>query len=246
MALKEELESSGNWLFRWRSYVPLVMVPVLLLAMQEYLLPVKNETLYHLWDAFCLLISSLGLVIRILTIGYTPKGTSGRNTKKQVAFTLNTTGMYSITRNPLYLGNFVIGLGFALFLYLWWLVVIYILVFWLYYERIIYAEEEFLRRKFGDEYLNWANETPVLIPDFGKFRKAALRFSWKNVLKREYNGFLAIIATMFALNTVGRLFACGTLDFDKPWLVLLCVGLAVWVIFRTLKVHTSLLNEEGR
>jgi protein-S-isoprenylcysteine O-methyltransferase Ste14 len=246
MALKEEFESSGNWLFRWRSYVPLVMVPVLLLAMHEYSLPAKNETLYHLWDAFCLLISSLGLVIRILTIGYTPKGTSGRNTKKQVAFTLNTTGMYSITRNPLYLGNFVIGLGFALLLYLWWLVVIYVLAFWLYYERIIFAEEEFLRSKFGDEYLNWADETPAFIPDFRKFSKAALRFSWKNVLKREYNGFLTIIATMFALKTVGGLFACGTLDFDKSWLVLLCLGMAVWVTFRTLKVHTTLLNEEGR
>jgi len=246
MALREDFESSGNWLFRWRSYIPLVMVVVLLLAMREYSLPGGSETTDQIWETFCLVVCFSGLGIRILTIGYTPKGTSGRNTKKQVAFTLNTTGMYSVTRNPLYLGNFVMGLGFALFFRLWWLVVIYVLSFWLYYERIIFAEEEFLRRKFGDEYLDWANRTPVFIPKPGNFRKADLYFSWKNVLKREYNGFLTIIVTMFALEAAAGLFVRGTLVIDNFWLVLLPFGLTVWATFRTLKKHTTLLNEEGR
>jgi len=246
MALREELESNGNWLFRWRSYCPLVMIVVLLLAMREYKIPDGNEKLDQLWEVLCLLVSFSGLAIRILTIGFTPKGTSGRNTSKQVAFTLNTTGMYSITRNPLYLGNFVTALGFALFFRLWWLVVIYILAFWLYYERIIFAEEAFLRRKFGDEYLKWASETPVFIPNPGKFRRAELRFSWKNVLKREYNGFLTVIATMFVLKMVGMLFARGTFDLDIAWFVLLAIGVTVWVTFRSLKKYTVLLNEEGR
>jgi len=246
MALREEFELTGNWLFRWRSYFPLVMIVVLLLAMREYSLPANSEDVDQLWEAFCLLVCFAGLGIRMLTIGFTPKGTSGRNTKKQVAFTLNTTGMYSITRNPLYLGNFVTGLGFALFLRLWWLVIIYILSFWLYYERIIFAEEEFLRRKFGNEYLEWADDTPCFVPSFRKFSKPELCFSWKNVLKREYNGVLTVIVTMFALETVGGLMARGTFGIDNMWLVLLPFGVIVWVTFRTLKKHTAILNEKGR
>ncbi|MGB8874133.1 MAG: hypothetical protein WCC75_12145, partial [Desulfobaccales bacterium] len=45
--------------------------------------------------------------------GLPPRGTSGRNTQGQVAETLNTTGIYSLVRNPLYLGNFLIWLGLS-------------------------------------------------------------------------------------------------------------------------------------
>lgn len=141
MALREEFEKTGNWLFRWRSYLPLIVIGIFLLSLREYEYPGRSEQLDHIWEAICLIISFVGLGIRFFTIGHTPKGTSGRNTKKQVAETLNTTGIYSIVRNPLYLGNFFMGLGIALFAHLWWLTLIYILLFWLYYERIIFTEE---------------------------------------------------------------------------------------------------------
>lgn len=161
MPLREELERSGNWLFRWRGYLPLVAVGIVLLAMRDYEYLGHSEKLDHIWEAFCLIVSFLGLGIRIFTVGSVPGGTSGRNRRKQVADSLNTKGMYSVTRNPLYLGNFFMGLGVALFAHLWWLTTIYILLFWLYYERIIFAEEEYLRNKFGDEYLEWASKTPA-------------------------------------------------------------------------------------
>ena len=110
------------------------------------------------------------LAIRAYTIGHTPKGTSGRNTKKQVANALNTTGAYSLVRNPLYLGIFFMGLGVALFAHLWWLTLIYVLAFWLYYERVIFAEEAYLRDKFGAEYLSWADRTPIPTIEFTVLR----------------------------------------------------------------------------
>ena len=184
MALREQFESTGNWLFRWRSYLPIALGGIFLLALREYEYPGQNEKLDHLWEVLCLLVSFLGLGIRIFTVGHTPAGTSGRNTKNQIAETLNTTGIYSIVRNPLYLGNFFMGLGIALFAHLWWLTLIYVLVFWLYYERIIFAEEAYLRNKFGNQYLEWANWTPVFIPKFSQYRNANLPFSLRNVLKR--------------------------------------------------------------
>jgi len=246
MPLREEFDNTGNWLFRWRSYLPLAMISIFFLALREYEYPGHSENLDHLWEVFCLLVSFLGLGIRIFTIGYTPKGTSGRNTKKQIADTLNTTGMYSIVRNPLYLGNFFMWFGIALFARLWWLTIIYILLFWLYYERIIFAEEEYLRNKFGNEYLEWANKTPCFIPKFSQYKKANLPFSLKNVLRREYNGFFAVIVIFFIMETVGDIFAEGRLEFDLGWILLFGIGFIVWLTLRTLKKYTTILNVEGR
>jgi len=246
MALREEFESTGNWLFRWRSYLPLIMIGIFLLALREYEYPGHSEYLDHLWEAFCLTVSFLGLSIRIFTVGHTPKGTSGRNTREQVADTLNTSGIYSVVRNPLYLGNFFMGIGIALFAHLWWLTLIYILVFWLYYERIIFAEEVYLRNKFGDEYLEWANVTPVIVPKLRNYRKPNLPFSLRNVLRREYNGFFAVIVVMFILEVAGDLIYENKFDPDLMWYILFCIGLIVWISLRTLKKYTTLLNVQGR
>lgn len=246
MALKEDFEHSGNWLFRWRSYLPLAGLGIILLALREYEYPGHSETLDHIWEVICLIVSYTGLAIRSYTIGYTPKGTSGRNTKQQVADTLNTTGAYSVTRNPLYLGNFFMGLGVVLFAHQWWLTLIYILVFWLYYERIIFAEEAYLRSKFGEEYLAWADCTPVFIPRFRNFKKSALSFSFKNVLRREYNGFFAVIVSLFLLETLGELITKHRLEFDWGWIVALAFGFVVWMTLRTLKKRTRLLDVDGR
>jgi len=95
MALIEEFDSSGNWLFRWRSFLPLflyVLAFVIILAADTSHVPHN-----HLgWGMICLSISLFGQLIRAITIGFTPKSTSGRNTKAgQVAEVLNTKGIYS-------------------------------------------------------------------------------------------------------------------------------------------------------
>ena len=99
-----------------------------------------------------------------------PKDTSRRNTGRPQAETLNTTGLYSVVRHPLYLGNYLMWLGVALFPGAWWAPVIVSLVFWLYYERIMFAEEEFLRRQFGEHYTAWAAATPAFLPRLGRWR----------------------------------------------------------------------------
>ncbi len=246
MALREEMEKNGNWLFRWRSYLPLGVVALFLLALRDYRYPGGSEAVDHIWEALCLLISFLGLGIRIFTVGHTPKKTSGRNTKKQIADTLNTTGIYSIVRNPLYLGNFFMGLGVALFAYLWWLALLYILIFWLYYERIILAEEAFLRQKFGDEFAAWAHKTPVFWPKFTKYRRADLPFSCRNVLRREYNGFFNVILALFSLEIIGDYYAQGKFELDPGWIFLFGFGFVTWATLRMLKKYTTVLNVTGR
>src|SRR3954471_1278776 len=187
MALTDEFRDQGEWLFRWRSYLPLVLVPLIGVAIAQK--EIRDVTaLDRTWDYFCLSVSFVGLIVRAMPIGFVPRQTSGRNTTELVAAQLNTTGMYSIVRHPLYLGNYLIGFGIALVQFVWWLPMIYSLTFWLYYERIMFVEEAFLIQQFGNAYRRWAAKTPAFFPRFNQWRKPRLSFSWLNVLRREYSG----------------------------------------------------------
>ncbi len=246
MTLQKHFENSGNWLFRWRSYLPLLMLVLLLIAILDYDYLYNSQTLTAIWNVFCILVSFSGLVVRVITLGHTPGGTSGRTTRGQEAKTLNTTGVYSTVRHPLYLGNFLNGLGIAMFAHNFWLILVYILVFWLYYERIMYAEEAFLIRSFGQSYQVWAEKTPAFIPNLGLYSPPVLPFSVKTVLKREYSGFFAIILTFFVLKLFSELFASGSYYIHPAWFLFLSFGFLVWLILRTLKKKTSWLRVEGR
>lgn len=248
MTLREELEKQGNWLFRWRSYLPLFILPVLLIALREseYLERVFGDTIEDFYEGFCIAISFLGLAVRCITIGFIPKGTSGRNTKEQKAEVLNTTGMYSIVRHPLYFGNFLIFLGITLFIQVWWFNIISILTFWLYYERIMFTEEEFLRKEFGDLYLEWAEKTPAFLPKLGNWEQPSVSFSFKNVLKREYTGFFVITTSFTFLDMASDIFTEGKMELDLGWAILFTSGLIIYLTLRTLKKKTKILDVDGR
>ena len=133
----------------------------------------------------CLLLGLFGLFIRICVIGFTPKTLLVEPLKNQVADTLNTKGIYSLVHHPLYLGNYFMWLAPAMLSGNFWFVVAFTLSYWLYYERIMYAEEQFLRNKFGLVYEDWANQVPAFIPDFKNFIKADLSFSWKKLFEKR-------------------------------------------------------------
>jgi hypothetical protein len=198
------------------------------------------------WEIICLTISLLGLGIRMYTLGFVPKGTSGRNTRRVKGDRLNTTGMYSIVRHPLYLGNFFIGLGISLFLHLWWFTLVFVLIFWLYYERIILAEEEFLKKKFQYIYIQWANVTPAFIPRLSIWKPPELPYYFRTALKGEYGTFMAIIATFTSLEILGDLFAEGKIVFDLLWVTLFLMAAFLYTAVRILHKKTQILRAKGR
>lgn len=214
--------------------------------MHGFSYPYGSETVDRLWEVFCLFISCFGLFIRGYTIGHVPRGTSGRNIKNQLAETLNQVGIYSIVRNPLYLGNFFMILGVVSFIRVWWVDVIYALAFWLYYERIIAAEEAFLREEFGEVYERYMNRTPAFVPDYRLWQRNCLPFSFKTVLRREYPGFFAIILAMTMLEIAGDYAITGTLDVDTMWVGIFAFALLAYLGLRTLKKKTKILNVDGR
>jgi len=245
MLLREKLESTGYSLFKWRSFLPLLTIIFFLIVMRDFSYPRGKHSLELLWESICFAVSLFGLAIRVFTVGFVPKGTSGRTTGKPRASVLNTTGTYSVIRHPLYTGNFFIWLGVSMFPRSLFFVIALILLFFLYYERIILAEEKILYEKFGDTFVKWAKRTPILFPRFRNWKKAALPFSLKTVLKKEPSTLLAIVTAFTCLGIGGDFFYLGRLQFDPVWVWIFLTGLCTYVILRTLK-KKGFLNVEGR
>ena len=253
MTIQTNLAKQGAFLFRWRSYLPLVLLMPGMMALSDSALFEERygERIDEIWALTGFVIAIAGLAIRWMTVGFVPAGTSGRNTKEQRAHALNTDGLYSVVKNPLYLGNYFTILGVLVSLKVWWLVMIGSLAYWIYIERIIAAEEEFLTMEYGDEYSRWADRTPVFIPDFRLWRKPAMKFSLKTVLRREYNGFMGVCAAFFLTELIVDVFVEGEpLRFwireDWPWVWGFCAALTIFLTLRTLKKHTSVLKVSGR
>ena len=247
MSLRDHHERSGTALFRWRSYPPLLLV---LLVVAVAFMPVQvhlfGNRFQESWEVICLLIGVAGLAIRAWVIGHVPQGTSGRNTNSQIADVLNTTGLYSLVRHPLYVGNFLMWLGPILVLRSPWAALVMLLAFWLYYERIMYAEEEFLRRTFGEAWTSWAARTPAVVPSFKHWTPDLLPFSLRNVLKREYSGVLAVALGFAFADWVDDYSTFQRLVPDTLTLVVLGTGAVAFVVLRTLKKRTTLLEVTGR
>ncbi|MCU0471838.1 MAG: isoprenylcysteine carboxylmethyltransferase family protein [Bacteroidales bacterium] len=245
MALVHEFENSGNWLFKRRSWLPVFMVVAGLVMMY---LGNRQAILFDLRDEMIFLgISVFGQLIRIITVGFAPKNTSGRNTTGgQIADELNVTGVYSLVRHPLYLGNFFMWLGPVLFLRSAWFTVVFFLVYWLYYERIMFAEEQYLRRKFGESYDKWAEKVSSFIPFSIRFIRPKLPFSFKNVLKREYNSFINIFLIFIILDVFRNYFLSERIYFTEIWLWLFAGAGALWALIRSIHKYTRWLEVEGR
>ena len=247
MALQESFEKQGNWLFKRRSFFPIIILTIGVLW-YVFLLHHHIVSIHAWWvDFLFLCVGFLGLSIRIFTVGFTPKGTSGRNTGEgQVAEQLNTSGIYSVVRHPLYLGNFFMWLAPVFIISDLWLTLFFCAFYWIYYERIMFAEEQFLRKKFGQTYLDWANKTPAFFPKFSLYKNANLQFSLKNVLKREYNSFFSLVFTMTLIRVVGFAVSEKRLYLDMPWVIIISSAFVIFISLKMLKKFTKVLEVEGR
>ena len=197
MRLSDRLAAQGKWLFSFRSIVPLTLVPLVALALPqsraaEKWLGVTGNLLFQ-WAAIG--VGLTGLLLRCATVLFAPDGSSSRDTHRLRATTLNTTGTYSIVRHPLYLGAGLLWVGAVLSTRVWWLAAVVSLLYWVYIERIMLGEEQYLASTFGDEFTEWAASTPAFIPDLTRWRQPAGSLQWKRLLS-EHNALLALAASV--------------------------------------------------
>ena len=255
MELIRQFEATGLFLFRFRSQIPVLTLLVFFLVMRAQGQGMTSKGFDLEWELACLVVSMIGYGIRIktvaegemewdgiriITLGSTPEGTSGRNRHHQVAHVLNTTGMYSVVRNPLYLGNFIIFFGISLVPRLLWVVGLNSLLFWLFFLPIMFAEEQYLDRKFGDAFHAWARLTPSVIPRFCMWRPAALPYSVLLVVQREYQTLCAIVGYFALLAITGDYVQTGHLVLKSLNMIVFLVTLVVFLVTRVLVKNTRL------
>lgn len=132
-----------------------------------------------------------GLVTRALASGHVRKNEA-----------LATSGPYAYTRNPLYLGSLLIGIGFAVAARSWWVGVVLVVMFFIIYLPVIRDEEAFLRQTFP-EFEEYAQRVPRMFPRIVPYagpEGAPGGFSFDLYLKhREYNALLGALAMVAAL-----------------------------------------------
>ncbi|MCK9329422.1 MAG: DUF1295 domain-containing protein [Candidatus Cloacimonetes bacterium] len=242
MALREDYVRYGQLLFKYRSYVPLVLIPFYLIVLYIKRDTLTNFTNDYDWTMLCFLISFLGIIIRSIAVGYAAPNTSGRNVVKQKADSLNTTGIYSIVRHPLYLGNSLIWLGISMRLHMFWVSLSVMLFFWMYYEKIMFTEEEYLRAKFGKVYEDWANSIPTLLPNFKKWKKNTNPFSFKKVLRQENDGVYALIVILFFIELSADYFHDFDINISLFWIYIISVFTFLYLLVKLLKKQTKLLK----
>jgi protein-S-isoprenylcysteine O-methyltransferase Ste14 len=234
MRLAEHWTSTGDALFRRRSWLPLLLLPLFLASFVGDRYPVSH-TAGLIWEIGCFVITLVGIALRVFTTGTSPRGTSGRNTRTQKATALNTTGPYSIVRHPLYLANFLIGLGLSLFSRTWFLPIIVSLATLLYYERIAAREEEFLDGRFGPAFRRWAEAVPAAVPSLKAWCPPAQAFDWRRALDREFYVIAEVSVAFCFLDIVEDYTADRRFQLDPVWATVGLLGAPLFAVMWTRK-----------
>ena len=178
----------GAVLFRHRGWLP---VPFLFIPL---ILP--GRTSASNWIVGFVLIA-IGEAIRLA--GVAAAGTVTRRRSRTVQ-RLVTYGIFSWMRNPLYVGNFMIWMGFTVISGVLWFIPVAIVLFAIEYTLIVRYEEGVLESIFGAEYLAYKSRTPRWIPSPPAVRERG-EFHWGEAWKSELSTFMqyAVLTAAFVV-----------------------------------------------
>jgi protein-S-isoprenylcysteine O-methyltransferase Ste14 len=137
------------------------------------------------WSSILLgiLISFFGLAIRAWASGHL---------RKEKALAVS--GPYRYSRNPLYLGNFLLGIGITAGARSWWVAGLFIAYYALFYPMIIRRERERMKALFPHQYHEYGKKVPLFFPSPRKHLPSNGRFSWS--LYRQNREFRALYGTI--------------------------------------------------
>lgn len=172
---------AGQFFFRFRNYLfplalPLVFVPGPKLLDAPLAVALLGLT-----------VALAGQMVRIGTIGLDYIIRGGRN-RRVYAERLVTDGVYAHSRNPMYVGNLLLIIGVCVTSNSWGCVGLAVPFFTFAYLAITSAEEDYLRRSFGEAYERYCRDVPRFLPRLDglatTFRESD--FHWRRVLAKEY------------------------------------------------------------
>jgi protein-S-isoprenylcysteine O-methyltransferase Ste14 len=188
---------AGAWLFRYRSFLPVPLALILLLVQ-------IGET-----DALALIVAGAVIVIagqslRLWAVRHI--GTISRTRTTRYG-PLMTAGPYAVVRNPLYVGNWLLWTGFAVWSRLLWMVPFAWLVFFLQYRAIARWEAAFIRSKYPDTYDQYARDVRPWMPRWPPreaLAAVAPLHPWREVFFSERGTLIAVVvmATLLTMKYV--------------------------------------------
>lgn len=214
-----ELARIGEPLFKVRGHylTAIVLIGVAVAYDSRMTGPFATDGANEAWFALSFAIAAAGALVRIITSGYAALGTSGNSKDVPKAAELNTTGPYSLVRNPLYFGRILNFTGIAMLSGSWVYGALVLLLSVLVYERVATFEEEFLRKQFGAAHAKWAAEVPFLLPRLHGWVKPKYPFWVRRCIRRE-DKKLFLFATALMLYDFARIgFDHHQVDDDPLW-----------------------------
>jgi protein-S-isoprenylcysteine O-methyltransferase Ste14 len=169
--------------FELRSFLSRIRVPAGFLLAVLYF-HFSRPTLKSLWAGG--VVAFLGILVRAWATGHICKNDE-----------LAVSGPYSFTRNPLYFGTFVIGLGFSLAGGNLFILVIFLIGFATLYGSVMQQETEYLKQRFAEAYAGYQMSVPLFFPRLRPKKLASKRFSFRRYLhNREYQALLGFAAAL--------------------------------------------------
>jgi phospholipid methyltransferase len=183
----------GRFVFRYRDWLALIAVPLTILTMPP--IAFGDSELGDLGlDALGLAVTISGQALRAVVIGLAYIKRGGRK-KEITADRLVCEGVFAHSRNPLYLGNFLIVTGLLIMWNSPWAYLVVLTILAVSLGSIVRAEEQFLQGRFGAEYAAYCARVPRFVPNFRGFREtlAQFDFDWRRLVRKEYGTTFAWI-----------------------------------------------------
>jgi len=172
-----ELRRGGTWIQRWR-------VPLGFLCAAVFLIFARPRPVTLLAGVT---VSVFGLLLRAWASGHIQKNSA-----------LATSGPYAHTRNPLYLGNFLLGLGFTIGSGWWPLGILFAALFLGIYLPVMRVESGTLAQLFGESYQKYVREVPLFFPRITPYRSGESKMEFDSGLYMRYREYRAALGLFVA------------------------------------------------
>jgi protein-S-isoprenylcysteine O-methyltransferase Ste14 len=196
----------GAVLFRQRGWLPILFLGIPL-VMPGTMSPFR-------WEVGLVLIA-IGELVRLA--GVAAAGTVTRRRSRNVQ-RLVTYGIFAWLRNPLYVGNFLVWMGFVTLSGVLWFLPFAVLLFALEYELIVRYEEGVLESIFGREYLDYKACTPRWIPRPPRGDVPRGEYHWGEAVRSEISTFLQYVVLLLAFWVKSKVYVqAGATGFIKTF-----------------------------
>ena len=180
--------SIGETFFKYRDYTPIPLILIVLFVAKPSVFTATLGTI----------VLTFGELFRIYSVAFI--GSISRTRKESLGNQLITSGPFKWVRNPLYLGNFFIVFGLAIYSGILWFCVLTAALFYLQYHYIVQYEEGLLEKKFGNEYGAYKASVPAWFPkSLPKLNEIEWPDSFTKSLKSEKRTLSAIAGMLILL-----------------------------------------------